>query len=315
MASDACIPPSERLMVRKLIDGKPHRDFHIQPILAKELTNVKKFVSVLLIIVMLASVIAALAEDKPYNGPLPLYVNREKIKVYREQSKDSKTIAKLKGATSVMPELVSDDGKWIGILVEDTKHGGQTIGWVKAEYLVDTFPQSLCNHNWGEWTVERKATCTEKGYRYRYCTICGLMDEQETKKKDHDWSKWKVTKEATCSKKGSRTRTCKNCGNEQTEEFYEDHDFGAWEVTVEPTCTRKGERQHKCKVCGTIKTQELDMLPHDYAYTVTVEATDHSAGVRSKICQVCGKNGGEESFDPEGTIRRGAKGESVRAMQ
>lgn len=275
----------------------------------------KKLLSIVILLALaLALAIPALA-DQPYNGPLPLYVNREKIRVYREQNTDSKTIVKLKGATSVMPEMISDDGAWIGILVEDTENGGQMIGWVQAELLVDYPPQSLCDHSWGEWTVERQSTCTEKGYRWRICNICGLRDEQETKKKDHDWSKWKVTKEATCSKKGERVRTCKNCGTEEREEFYEDHDFGAWEMTKEPTCTEQGERQHKCKVCGTIKTQALDKLPHDYAYTVTLEATDHSAGVRAKLCQVCGANGGEESFDPEGTIRRGAKGEDVRAMQ
>ena len=275
----------------------------------------KKLLSVVILLALaLALAIPALA-DQPYNGPLPLYVNREKIRVYREQNTDSKTIVKLKGATSVMPEMVSEDGAWIGILVEDTKNGGQMIGWVQAELLVDYLPQSLCDHSWGEWTVERQSTCTEMGYRWRICQICGLRDEQETKKKDHDWNKWKVTKEATCSKKGERVRTCKNCGAEEREEFYEDHDFGAWEMTKEPTCTEQGERQHKCKVCGTIKTQALDKLPHDYAYTVTLEATDHSAGVRSRICQVCGANGGEESFDPEGTIRRGDRGENVAAMQ
>ena len=253
--------------------------------------------------------------DQPYTGPLPLYVNREKVKVYREPSTKAKSITKIKGATSVLPEFVSDDGAWIGILVEDTKHGGQKIGWIQKEFLVDYFPQSLCSHKWSDWTVEKQATCTEKGYRWRTCTVCGIRDEQETKKKDHDWGKWKVTKEATCSKKGERVRTCKNCGTEEKEEYYEDHDFGAWEMTKEPTCTATGERQHKCKVCGTVKTQTLDMLPHDYEYQVTTEATDHSAGVRSRICKVCGTNGGEETFDPEGTIRRGDRGEGVAHMQ
>ena len=268
------------------------------------------------IALMLALILAlpALA-DVPYNGPLPLYVNREKIKVYREQSTKAKYYTKLKGATAVMPELVSDDGLWYGILVEDTKHGGQKIGWVQAEVLVDYFPQSLCPHNWSDWTVERQPTCTEKGYRWRTCLICGIRDESEPKKKDHEWGKWKVLKEATCSKKGERVRTCKNCGTEDREEYYDDHDFDSWQMTKEPTCTEMGERQHTCRVCGTVKTQALDMLPHDYEYQVTVEATDHSAGVRSKICKVCGANGGEETFDPEGTIRRGDRGDNVAAMQ
>ncbi len=274
----------------------------------------KKFIAGLMTLILLLGSIAALA-DVDYSGPMPLYVNKEKIKVYKEQSKDSKVIKKLKGAALVMPQLVSDDGAWIGILVEDTKHGGQMIGWVKAENLVDEYPASLCPHKFGDWIVEGEPTCTEEGYRYRFCEMCGLRDEDSPKKKKHDWSKWKVTKEATCSKKGERVRTCKVCGKEEKEEYYDDHTFGAWEITKEPTCSAEGERQHTCKVCGTTKTQTLDKLPHDYEYQVTVEATDHSAGVRSKICKVCGANGGEETFDPEGTIRRGQKGEEVRAIQ
>ena len=275
-----------------------------------------KRLAMLTIAFVLAMVLAVTAfADVEYNGPIPLYVNKEKIKVYKEQSTDSKNIAKLKGAQSVLPELVSDDGEWIGILIEDTKKGGQKIGWVQAKFLVDYFPQSLCQHDWGKWTVEKEATCTEKGYRWRLCKICGIRDEQETKKLEHDWSKWKVEKEATCTKKGSRTRTCKVCDKKETEEFLEDHTFGLWELTKEPTCTEKGERVHTCKVCGTEEKQVLDVLPHEYEYSIVTEATDHSAGVRAKVCKNCGKTTAEESYDPEGTLRRGDRSVEVYAIQ
>ncbi len=277
----------------------------------------KRYISVFLLLALLLCSLAALAEAGTvnYNGPLPLYVNKSKIKAYKEPDKNSEAIKQLKGATAVTPELMTENGGWIGILIEDTKHGGQMIGWVQSELLTDAFPQSLCSHRWGDWTVERKSTCAQKGYRWRICSICGLRDEQETKKKKHEWSKWKVTKEATCAKKGVRTRTCKNCGKEEKEEYYDEHTFGAWELTKEPTCTEKGERVHTCKVCGVMKKQELDKLPHDYEYRVTVAPTDHSAGVRLKVCRVCGHVGNEESFDPEGTIRRGDRGEEVYAIQ
>ena len=276
--------------------------------------NLSKLFFALALTLAVALTMTALA-DVDYKGPTPLYANQQKVPVYREQSTESDVIVKLKGATSVMPELMSDDGVWCGILVEDTNHGGQMIGWVEAQNLSEGFPQSLCSHDWGSWTVEVEPTCTQKGYSWRLCKICGIRDEKETKKKDHDWSKWKVSKEATCTKKGERVRTCKVCGKEEREEYLEDHDFGAWKMTKEPTCTQKGERVHTCRVCGLEKAQALDTLPHDYEYVVTTEPTDHSAGIRAKICRVCGKNGGEESFDPEGTIRRKARGEDVRAMQ
>ena len=274
----------------------------------------KKTISAVLVLVLLLSGIAALAISAvDYQGPIPLYVNKSKVSVYKEPKKDSKVIATLKGAASVVPEMVS--GNWTGILIEDTKRGGQRVGWVQTKYLSSTYPQSLCSHKWGKWKTEREATCTEVGYRWRRCSICGLRDEQQIKKTGHTWGKWKVRKEATCVKKGTRVRTCKVCGKEEKEEYLEDHTFGAWKMTKEPTCTEKGERVHTCKVCGLKKTQALDKLPHDYEYRVTTKATDHSAGVRTKVCKVCGHVGGTESFDPKGTLRRGDRGEDVAAIQ
>ena len=117
--------------------------------------------------------------DVQYDGPVPLYVNLPEINVYTEQDLESEVIVKLKGAASVLPEVVSDDGLWIGILVEDAAQGGQKIGWVPAENLTDEFPASLCQHEWGEWTVEREATCAEVGYSWRLCAICGLRRKRD----------------------------------------------------------------------------------------------------------------------------------------
>ena len=280
----------------------------------------KKVLAAIMLLSMMLGIIAALAEvtdvvTLPYEGPLPMYVNKKKLPVYEQPDEESKVILKLKGADAVTVELITEDELWLGILVEDTKNGGQKIGWVEAEFMIDTFPQSFCRHKFGKWKVEVEPTCTSTGYRYRLCKICGIADEEEMPKLKHEYGKWKVTKEATCTKKGERTRKCKVCGKKQTEEYLEEHTFSAWKITKEPTCTEKGERVHTCKVCDFEEKQELEKLPHDYAWEIVTEATDHSAGVRVKTCRVCGYNGGEESYDPEGTMRRGAKGEDVYYMQ
>ncbi len=271
---------------------------------------VKATLALILVLTIAASVIGALATE-----PI-MYVNTKTLKVYKQPDRDSKVIMKLKGGQSVMLSgNVLTGSKFTSILIADKKHDGQMECFVLSKYLSDTVPQEYCKHEWGKWKVSKEATCTEDGKRARTCKICGKKASEKIKKLGHEWGKWKVTKEATCTKKGTRQRKCAVCGSTEKEEYYEDHEWGKWKVTKEATCTEKGAREHKCKVCGTVETQALDMVPHDYEYVVTTEATDHSAGVRSKICKVCGKNGGEESFDPEGTLRRGAKGEAVRAMQ
>lgn len=270
----------------------------------------KLIVSLLALMLMVSLAYGALAA---YQGTM--YVNRSSVNVYKEDNTDSKVIRKYKGGRAVYVDDISPNGKWAQTLVEDTKHGGQMLGFIQMKYLSKTMPQEYCSHEWGKWKITKEATCTEKGKRERTCKVCGKKQSESIKAEGHSWNKWKVTKEATCVDKGSRTRTCKVCGERETEQYYAEHTWGTWRMTKEPTCTEKGERERKCKVCGKVSTQALDKLPHEYEWEVIVEATDHSAGTRAKICKVCGHDGGEESFDPEGTLRRGDRGDEVRKMQ
>ena len=244
-----------------------------------------------------------------------MYVNKDKVNIYKEDNTDSKVIKKVKGGTALFVDDISPNGKWAQLLIEDTKHGGQMLGFVQVKYLSEKIPPKYCKHDWSKWKINKEATCTENGKRTRTCSICGKKETDTIKKTGHEWGKWKVTEEATCSEEGTRVRTCKVCGEKQKENYLEEHTYGAWDMTKEPSCTETGERVRVCKVCGHKDRQTLEMLPHDYEWTVTLEATDHSAGTRAKICIVCGHNGGEESFDPEGTLRRGDRGEDVRHMQ
>ena len=271
----------------------------------------KKFITLLVALTLIATL--AYGALAAYKGTM--YVNRSSVNVYKEDSTNSKVIKKLKGGRSVFVDDVSPNGKWAQILVEDTKHGGQMLGFIQMKYLSKKMPPEYCSHDWGKWKVTREATCTEKGKRERTCKICGTTQTETIKATGHTWGKWKVTQEATCVKKGSRTRTCKVCGERETEQYYAEHTWGAWSMTKEPTCTEKGERERTCKVCGKVDTQMLDKLPHEYEWEIIVEATDHSSGTRAKICKVCGHDGGEESFDPEGTLRRGDRGDEVSRMQ
>lgn len=238
-----------------------------------------------------------------------LYVNKSKLKIYELDDTSSHVIKTVKGGTELTVSALSPDGKWAQLSLDEG------IGFAQMKYLSKEFPQDYCDHSWYPWNVTKEPTCTKNGKRERSCPVCGKVQTQEIKKLGHDWSKWKVIKEATCYREGTRVRTCATCGEEQKESFLEEHTYGAWSLTLEPTCSREGERLRTCRICGYDQIQTLDTLPHDYEYRVTTLATDHSSGVRSKICTVCGQNGGKESFDPEGTLRRKDRGDAVRAVQ
>ena len=259
------------------------------------------FMMVLALLVIAAMSMSALA--------VTMYVNSDPGKVFNHATTDSKLISRLPFGDAV--DVFETDGGWSHITYVN-KHGQQKTGWIKSKNLGNKAP---CKHKWGDWKVVQKPTCTKEGKKEHTCVKCGVTKSKKMDKLNHSWGEWRVTKQATCVSPGMRVRKCKNCGKEQKKEYKVDHQYGAWTITREPTCTENGERVRVCSVCGNKQVQSLEKLPHDYVWNVTVEPTDHSSGVRTKICQVCGYNGGEEQFDPEGTLRRGDRNEAVYNLQ
>lgn len=241
--------------------------------------------------------------------PFVVYANAKKVKVYAEPSKDSAVIKKLKGGRSMVVE--DGIGDWYIVYVESDN----LRGWVQVSQVSQSIPAQFCKHNWSDWTVTREATCAEKGRKERTCSICGTTEKKDIKQLKHTFGDWKVTKEGTCAKPGEHERKCKVCGYVEKEELVVPHSYDEWVVLKEATCSEEGERTRKCKVCGYVQDQAIEKLPHDFVDEIITEATDHSSGLRARVCQVCGYRTGEEDYDPEGTLRRKAQGEDVRAVQ
>ena len=79
---------------------------------------------------------------------------------------------------------------------------------------------SLCvvekHEHVGTWSTAKPATCLEGGTVNRTCTICGVIETQETEPLGHDYVGVQ-TKEATITQKGETTFTCSRCGDSYTE--------------------------------------------------------------------------------------------------
>ena len=239
-----------------------------------------------------------------------LYVNSDPGKVHKHNSKDSDVISRLPYAGAV--DVFEDDGNGWAHISYVNKKGHVKTGWMQFKHLTATQPHK---HSWGPWRVTVQPSCNHKGTKVRTCTTCGKTQSKELGKTKHQFGPWQVTVAATCVKKGERARTCQVCGLREKKSFLADHEFTPWTITREPSCTQTGERVRSCQVCGKQETQTLDKLAHSYEWRVLVEPTDHTCGTRAKICTVCGFDGGEESFDPEGTLRRKARGDAVYSMQ
>lgn len=243
-----------------------------------------------------------------------MYAQKDEVKVHEKKSTKSEVVDTLTLGQAVVVEEESEDGKWYGVMIE---YGEMEIrGWALAKYLKSTPPETVCVHDWSEWTVYREATCTREGLRTRSCRLCGKVDVEEIEKLPHEYSQWYVVREATCAEEGEQVRWCKDCGAEDSELIeMVPHEFGEWVVTRQASCALEGVRTHWCVNCDFKEEEPIRKLPHQYgAWRVTVQATDHSAGTRAKTCQVCGQSV-EESFDPDGTLLKGARGDAVREIQ
>lgn len=71
------------------------------------------------------------------------------------------------------------------------------------------------NHTWDEnYTVDKKATCTEVGSKSVHCRYCSeVKDVQAIPAIGHEYGDWKVVKEATKMTSGEREKYCTTCGN------------------------------------------------------------------------------------------------------
>ena len=220
------------------------------------------------------------------------------------------------GQSKEIKKLDHEYGKWIVEREATCTEKGEQYRECKVCGHRESKEIKKLAHEYGKWNVLEEATCTEKGERMRRCLVCGYREVQEIEKVPHEYGKWTVTKEASCTEKGERVRKCTVCGHKETQALDKlPHEFGSWKVTRAATCTLEGSRARTCAVCGYRETQSIDKLPHDYKWQVTVQTTDHSAGMRARVCTVCDKVAEEQSFDPDGTLRRGARGDAVKEIQ
>ena len=170
-------------------------------------------------------------------------------------------------------------------------------------------------HNW-VYSGETSSTCIKHGIKELKCTKCGFVQYEELPLAPHTWTSWDVVVPATCTKTGERVRYCAVCDVDQFGEIPKtDHSYGSWKVTKEATCVSTGTRTRKCSNCGKTQEESISKTSHKYGdWTVTTYATDHSAGVKTRTCTVCGHSE-KKNYDPDGTLRRGDKGDAVKQMQ
>ena len=201
---------------------------------------------------------------------------------------------------------------------------------------------SKSDHSWGSWTVTKEATCQHTGTRVRTCKVCGKKDTGTIKKTAHHYGAWEVTLAPTDHSAGERTHACVDCGKTEKESFDPEGTLrrkdkgeevremqellvdagvmkrkqvnGSFNSATEKA-VKQFQKQKGLTADGVAWPQTRNLLRHEWSdWVVTLEPTDFSAGKKARTCSICGMTK-EEEFDPEGTLRPGDEGESVKAMQ
>lgn len=104
-------------------------------------------------------------------------------------------------------------------------------------------------HEFGEWIVEKEATCTENGRNAAYCS-CGESKTKPIYAEGHSYGSWKTTKNATCTEEGEKTRYCVACSQKEEDSIaVTGH---KWENGICKYCAtncKHSTKQGTCSMC------------------------------------------------------------------
>ena len=142
-------------------------------------------------------------------------------------------------------------------------------------------------HEWGQWYVEKLATCTEDGVECRDCSRCDHSETRPLEAAGHEYVH--IVTDPTCTEKGYTTHTCANCGDSYVDSYVNatGHSYGAWYTVKEATCTEDGQKRHDCANCDHFETEVIAAIGHNYNSAVT-DPTCTEQGYTTHTCANCG---------------------------
>lgn len=145
-------------------------------------------------------------------------------------------------------------------------------------------------HQYGAWTLEKEASCTESGIQVRICH-CGQKETQFIPAVEHTADKWVAAAEPTCTAAGLRYQTCVDCKRvlQVAAIPATDHIEDAWFTVAEPTCTAVGLKYQPCAGCKLIlQVASIPATGHtEGEWIIDREPTTTQEGSQHQICATC----------------------------
>lgn len=142
----------------------------------------------------------------------------------------------------------------------------------------------------GEETIIDEATCTTDGSKTVKCSRCDVTTTVVLPRLGHEWGNWTVTKDSTNTEKGTLTRTCSRGCTETAEIPAGNHKLVVDnENSTAATCKTEGTTVYKCENhtdCGITLSVTEPMLQHTVAQR-KIEASCKTEGKVEAYCTVC----------------------------
>lgn len=165
-------------------------------------------------------------------------------------------------------------------------------------------------HSLATETVD--ATCLERGYEYKYCTVlgCGYNTKDNptytSAALGHDWNH--IVDKATCDKEGRDYYKCKNCeiiddaeGRDKVLDKL-NHKNGEWRETKAATCTDNGSEEFYCPDCEKVigEPRIIPKLSHNWQEKDPVAPTCVTEGYTNIECTKCHETQRKETVAAKG---------------
>jgi len=187
--------------------------------------------------------------------------------------------------------LTKEEAQFLGRAIDE----GRTLSITK-ELLFDYV--EINDHDFSVKGEEVAATCTEEGYYYDICSVCGAEGEKHIISKiEHDFDDEMICK--VCGKEEAQVIAEKEAEAEQENKDNSSKDATAKEdscanghtmekTVVKATCTADGYEDSICSVCGYKGARTvLKATGHKYIDS-TVAATCEGTGIIYHTCSLCG---------------------------
>ncbi|MGN1316615.1 MAG: leucine-rich repeat protein [Acutalibacteraceae bacterium] len=149
-------------------------------------------------------------------------------------------------------------------------------------------------HNYGDWVIDKEATCTESGSKHKTCSLCGDVVTETITATGHDYSTvWTIDVKATCTEAGSKSHHCTVCGDKADVTVIAAIGHTAVkDAAISATCTTAGKTEGShCSVCDIVIVAQTTIAAKGHTssdWITEKEATVNSAGSKHTKCTVCG---------------------------